>query len=435
MHADERRRRRLYPLLVGFLSLVVIVLPAVGGGGAGGKAAGPAARLGPRPAAAKTVFDPLTYSPAREQEFEQRAAAGFAHAVYMRAPGGALATARHIAHWRPVIERTAQQAGLDPNLLEGLVWVEWAERHADPQRTLGIATQYLSSAESELGRQDLAVASFRIGTDNLQRALDAYGQPGAPYAQLYFDSSPLHNPDAWKVISGWGDDASTYLFRVMAAEDIMALYRRSPAQVAHIADLQDNKASGEEVMHPRDQTQRFADPLALSRAEAARELVPLDPAFLRAHGIVIDKHMGELAPMLHQAPALYRFLRPEAYAVVAYIGSTVRKLAGGGSLTLTSTVRDDRYQKQLSQRNAEATHNFSMHTTGWAFDFMRQFSSPEQESAFWFVMTRLTALDLVQWLGEPGAIHTAVGAQAKELLPSATTPASAARAARAPQRQ
>src|SRR5919198_4595317 len=67
MHADERRRRRLYPLLVGFLSLVVVALPAVGGGGAGGKAAGPAARLGPRPAAAKTIVDPLTYSPTREK--------------------------------------------------------------------------------------------------------------------------------------------------------------------------------------------------------------------------------------------------------------------------------------------------------------------------------------------------------------------------------
>jgi hypothetical protein len=416
MHADERRRRRLYPTLVGFLSLVVVVLPVVGSGGARGKAA-TAARVGPRPVAARTIVDPLTYAPAREKELEQRAAAGFAHAVYMRAPGGAVAMARRVAHWRPVVERAAQQAGLDPDLLEGLVWVEWAERQADPQRTLSIATQYLSTARSELGREDLAIASFRIGTDNLQRALDAYGQSGIPYAQLYFDSSPLHNPDTWKVIDGWGDDASTYLFRVMAARDIMALYRHSPAAVARIADLQNNKASGEEVMHPRDQTQSFADPVALARAETAGTLVPLDAAALKAHGILIDKHMGELAPMLHQAPTLYRFIRPEALATIEWIGSTVRRIAGGGDLTITSTVRDDRYQKQLTERNAEATHNFSMHTTGWAFDFMRSFQSPEQESAFWFVMTRLTALDLVQWLGEPGAIHTAVGSQAKELLP------------------
>jgi hypothetical protein len=51
---------------------------------------------------------------------------------------------------------------------------------------------------------------------------------------------------------------------------------------------------------------------------------------------------------------------------------------------------------------------------------MRSFQSPQQEAAFWFVMTRLTALDLVQWLGEPGAIHTAAGSTATELLPLLT---------------
>jgi hypothetical protein len=418
MHADERRRRRLYPMLVGFLGFLVVALAAVGGGNTAGKAA-PPVRVAHRPAAPAFV-DPLTYSAARENELEQRAAAGFAHAVYAQAPGGAVAMAGRVAHWRPVIERAAQQAGLDANLLEGLVWVELAERQADPQRTLSIATQYLSTARSELGREDLAIASYRIGTDNLQRALDAYGQTGVPYAQLYFDSSPLHNPDTWKVISGWGDDASTYLFRVMAARDIMALYRRSPAALARIAGLEHNKASGEEVMHPGDTTQRFADPVELARAEATHQLVPLDPRTLAAHGILIDKHMGELAPMLHQAPSLYRYIRPQALAVIEYIGSTVRKIAGGGDLTITSTVRDERYQKLLSQRNAEATHRYSMHTTGWAVDFMRSFQSPQQEAAFWFVMTRLTALDLVQWLGEPGAIHTAAGSTATELLPLLT---------------
>ena len=38
---------------------------------------------------------------------------------------------------------------------------------------------------------------------------------------------------------------------------------------------------------------------------------------------------------------------------------------------MTSTVRDSRYQRVLAARNIEATRNFSLHTTGWAFDIAR----------------------------------------------------------------
>ena len=64
-----------------------------------------------------------------------------------------------------------------------------------------------------------------MGIGNLQRALPLYGARDIPYAQLYFDSTPLNHAAAWRLLYGLGDDSSTYLWRVLAAERLMKLYR------------------------------------------------------------------------------------------------------------------------------------------------------------------------------------------------------------------
>jgi hypothetical protein len=127
--------------------------------------------------------------------------------------------------------------------------------------------------------------------------------------------------------------------------------------------------------------------------------------------------MGELAPKLGQAPSLYEGLRPEALATALYIGAEVRALSGQAPLVVTSTVRDDAYQKLLVARNREATRNFSLHTTGWAFDIARQYRSKVHARAFQFVLDRLQVLDAIAWAREPDAIHITAAPEGKALLP------------------
>src|SRR4051794_24670967 len=74
------------------------------------------------------IADPFTYDPARRKEFEARAAAGNAHVLYVNSPGGVVATAARVARWRPQIEATAKAAGVDPDRLEALVYLESAGR-------------------------------------------------------------------------------------------------------------------------------------------------------------------------------------------------------------------------------------------------------------------------------------------------------------------
>jgi hypothetical protein len=249
---------------------------------------------------------------------------------------------------------------------------------------------------------------------NLQQALAAYGKDSIPYAQLYFDSSPLRHAAAWRKLTSLGDDSSTYLWRVLAAKEIMRLYRTDPAALTRQAALQSHKASAEEVLHPRDRTKVYGDPFAVGRARASGELRALDARELGRYGVRIDPRMGELAGRIQQSPRLYRALRPPALAVLEAIGAGTlaigRDAASGtpGPLMVTSTVRDERYQRLLAASDVEATHAYSLHTTGFAFDIARTYVNRAQALAFQFVLDRLTARGLIAWVREPGAIHVTV---------------------------
>jgi hypothetical protein len=249
-----------------------------------------------------------------------------------------------------------------------------------------------------------------MGIGNLQGALAAYGKADIPYAQLFFDSTPLRHAKAWRRLAALGDDSSTYLWRVKAAQEIMRLYRSNPNELARLADLQTRKASAEEVLHPSGSTPTFGDPFAIGRARAAGELVPLDHTSLAAAGVRIDPHMGELASKVHQSRRLYRALRPQALRMLEVIGAGTRTISRTRPLTVTSTVRDERYQRVLAAANIQATRNFSLHTTGWAFDISRNYRSRAQALAFQFMLDRLTALNMIAWVREPGAIHITVAA-------------------------
>jgi hypothetical protein len=127
--------------------------------------------------------------------------------------------------------------------------------------------------------------------------------------------------------------------------------------------------------------------------------------------------MGELAPQLEESPALYRGLRPEALAVAGYLGRLVRSLAGGGRLTVTSTVRDRPYQRLLARGERGSARAYSLHTTGYAFDVLRRYASGGQAEAFQFALGRLQALDLIAWVRERQSIRVTASREAGVLGP------------------
>src|SRR5829696_8344605 len=426
--------------------------------------------------------DPFAWDPGREDEFVRRAATGTSHLLYTLSPGGAEASADRVARWRPRVEAAADEAGVDPDLLEGLVFLESAgredaitpngiegavgltqilagtatellgmrvdvERSArlgrridreaarghegkaarlraerkrvderfDGAKALAGTARYLKLARETLGREDLAFVSYHMGIGNLQGVLRAFGESSG-WPEVYFDSTFSRHPDAYGRLLKLGDDSSNYYWKVLAGREIMRLYRDDRTELERLIALHGAKGSAEEVLHPPGSAPQFADPGQLRAAWDDEQIVAF-PDRPQVTGLKRDPRMGELAGRLDQPAGLYRGLKPEALAMALYIGAQVRALSGDGPLTITSTVRDEAYQRELVKGNREATRNFSLHTTGWAFDVDRTYVSRRQALAFQNVLDRLAVLGGITWVREPGAIHVTVSSEAKTLLP------------------
>ena len=296
----------------------------------------------------------------------------------------------------------------------------------DPQKSLDGAVRYLLEARRRFGRTDLAIASYHMGIGNLDTVIRAYVAPrpaprstrrtveryGLSWPQLYYDSSPTRNPRTWKLLTQLGDETRHYLFKVFASREILRLAREDPDELERQVRLQTAKASAEEVLRPESRYAPYEDDAALRRAYKREELVPLpnDPVRLAYRP---GRKMGSLARRLDQPRILYRGLRTDALATLLYLAKEYRRIAGRGTLRVTSTVRDLPYQELLVQTNIQATSEFSLHTTGFAIDIAK----PRSEAPLRFLLERLQAVNAISWVEEPGAFHLTVGPEAEPFLP------------------
>ncbi len=298
-----------------------------------------------------------------------------------------------------------------------------------PRRALAGTVRYLTAAQQRLGREDLAVVSYHMGVGNLTNVIHAYTgastdtyvpdlveENDITWPKLFFDTAPDRFSLAHGLLAELGDDSPTYYWRVLAAQEIMRLYREDEDELRALDLLQRAKSSHEEVLHPPSDTERYADATDLRTAWEERTLHPLpdDPSL----GFAVDRELGELAPQLDRPKTLYGGLRAEALAVLLYIGKRVQEISDSTRpLLVTSAVRDDEYQELLRDGNPEAAHGYSLHTTGYAFDIRRRYQSGEQAQAFQFLLDDLTARGLIAWIREPGAIHVTVAEEAEVLVP------------------
>jgi hypothetical protein len=467
-------RRRLAVAGAAVVLLIAIVIALTRSGGASPPPPLPLPGIG-QPA---KPGDPFAYVQSRQADFVARATAGSAHVLFVKSPGGALATAARVAAFRPQIDAAVAGTDIDPNLLEALVFVESAGRpdvivggdpanatgltqilastgqsllgmHIDlprsrqltaqiddasalgqnaraarlerarakiddrftPRLALAGTVRYLEIAERDLGRTDLAFESYHMGIGNLQRVLDLYdGGHDVPYPQLYFDTAPDHNPAAYELISSFGDDSSLYYWRLLGAEEIMRLYRTDRPELERQADLQTAVDSNAYVLHPPDAVHPFANPDALDRGYAAREILPL-PSNAARLGLRYDPGIGALAPQLHVKPPLYRGLRPAALDLLIELAARVRALSHepASTLTVTSAVSDLQYQQLLGISDPPAA-------AGWSFTVARRYTGRAQADAFQAMLDRLQALDLIAWQRFPSEIEVTVAADASQAL-------------------
>ena len=246
----------------------------------------------------------------------------------------------------------------------------------DPVKALAGTARYLTIAQQELGREDLAFVSYHMGIGNLQGVLVALRRRRRVLRPrlLRLDArQPRRRPAPARVVRRRLLDLSVAAGR--GARDHAALPHRPRRSCSACRTLQTAKNSAEEVLHPLDDDAPLRRPgrRCARRTTTARSTAfPNDPAVT---GLARDARMGELAKRVGAEPDLYRGLQPQALAMAMYIGAQVRHYSGRQApLTVTSTVRDEAYQAALVRRNREATRNYSLHTTGWAFDVARTYA-------------------------------------------------------------
>jgi hypothetical protein len=279
----------------------------------------------------------------------------------------------------------------------------------DPRQELAGTVRYLELAEQALGRPDLALESYHMGIGNLKNVLADYdGGTPVPYAQLYFDSAPDHHASAYQLLSSFGDDSWTYYWRILAAEQIMELYRTDRAVLNRLATLQVQTGSAAEVLHPPRSTPGFATPGDLDRAYASHAIEPLpaDPSRL---GLAYSPGMGALAHHFGFSGALYRGLRPAALDLLVWLASRVRQLSGAAPLTVASTVSDERAQQYYGYSDPPAA-------AGWSFNIERRYVNSAQRSAFQAVLDRLQSLNLIAWQRYPAQIEVTVASDVGQVL-------------------
>jgi hypothetical protein len=302
----------------------------------------------------------------------------------------------------------------------------------DPAQAIAGAVRYLTLARARFGRDDLAVVSYHMGIGNLDGILRTYarrregdisaivGTRDLSWTRVYFDSSPTRHRDAWLRLVALGDDSQTYYWRVLAAREIMRLYRADPRALDRLAQLQGHGQSAERVLHPPNSTERFTTPQELARAWKRHELrvLPDDPD--RMH-FRIGARVGALAGrVVGGRPAFYRGLRPQALRLLVYLARRVHDLGGGATaLTVAQAGYDEKYRRLLAARGSKHAAQSWLHTTGFAFDILRRYESGAQAAAFQYTLERLEALGLIAWSREPGVIHITVASGAGGLRPSA----------------
>jgi hypothetical protein len=278
----------------------------------------------------------------------------------------------------------------------------------NPAKALAATVRYLTLARQQFGRQDLAVVSYHMGIGNLHQVLGAYngGRP-VPYAQLYFDSAPTRHAAAYRVLSGFSDDSWTYYWRVLAAVQIMHLWRADRSALSRVNALQLADDAGGAVLHPH--VSPFADPAALSAAYQSRAIVPL-PSNAKALGLVIAPAMGTGAKAVGAPRSLYRGLRPEALRFLIELSAQVQRVSGlKAPLRIQSTVSDQRLQSHLGTSDP-------MGATGWSFGVERRYAAPAQANAFQAILDRLQSLNLIAWAREADVIRITVASDAASWL-------------------
>ena len=461
-----RNPRLVLALSAVVLAIAVIVAQSQGGGGV----RVPLPGIG-KPARAG---DPFGYIASRESAFVERASSGSAQVLFTKSPGGVIATAARVAGYRPLIDAATRGSGIDPNLLEGIVFVESAGRpyvvagsdaadaagltqilaetgqsllamhidlaqsrkllraignagspsevsrllrrlaraddRFDPRKALAATVRYLQTAQRHFGRADLAIVSYHMGIGNLSNVLSAY------------DGG--HAVPYGQLYFDTAPDHNSRAFHLLAGfGDQSSLYYWRVLGAVQVMKL---------YRSDRSALARLAG-LQTSRASTAAVLHPpdrtpsfSDPAAISSAyarrelvrlpvngaklGLAYGASIGASARRLGVPPALYRGLRPAALDLLVELAARVKALSGSSAPLTVASAVTDARYQHLAGTSDPQSDS------GYSFQIERTYASHAQAAAFQAMLDRLQALNLIAWERSPSTITVTVATDASRVI-------------------
>ena len=222
-------------------------------------------------------------------------------------------------------------------------------------------------------------SSYHMGVGNLQRVADRLRRGGHPLRRSSSSTRrPLRHARGVAASSpALGDDSSTYLWRVARGGGHHAPLPRGPrarSRRARRACTREGLRRGGPAPDERhDRALRRRPRRSTTALDERRADARCAPSSCAPHGLRIDRAHGRAGAAARAAAPLYRALHPDALALLR-----LPRRAGEGDRRRSRAARRDEHRRatratsgRCTGRNIEATHGYSLHTTGYAFDVAR----------------------------------------------------------------
>jgi Transglycosylase SLT domain len=117
-----------------------------------------------------------------------------------------------------------------------------------PERAVPAAAKYLATMTNKYGRQDLAIFAYHCGEGCVSdfiavaKQTEDFRNEVITVPRLFFGSSPVHNPEIYARIKEHmlRDYSPTYYFRIMRAQQLLALYQEDADAFRDLAEVYRN---------------------------------------------------------------------------------------------------------------------------------------------------------------------------------------------------
>lgn len=265
-----------------------------------------------------------------------------------------------------------------------------------PERAIPAAARYFAGMEQRFGR-DWAIFAYHCGQGCVAEMMDltrrARGIPKdrMSVARMFFSNNPAWNRDLYEAIAQQmqRDWSPTYYFRIMRAQQLLALYRRDPQQFAQLAQeyRSDFTSAGIRAPH-RLAVWLKRDDLIYRTSDDIR----LDPGRRLVRALDRPEYLGYSLRVLADGPLTAENLSeasPAALGALAYIAFETRRMFDAMKphdqkfqpLPVTALVEPEDF--------ARTRREGLSHTSGQVFDIDYSGLPPAENEALRFVLNDL----------------------------------------------